>query len=142
MMNKKKTHVLLGIALFLGLLAGCGPRGTPLTGNEREAVLAFSEAKTDNLLAGMNANDYAAFSQDFDQEMSNAMTLPQFNAMKKDRDSKLGLYISRQVNSVLQTGDFYLVIYDAKFEKEAVVTVRMVFRIAEPHKVSGLWFNK
>jgi hypothetical protein len=142
MRNKKKTHILLGIALLLGLLAGCGPRGTPLTGNEREAVLAFSEAKTDNLLAGMNANDYAAFSQDFDQEMSNAMTLPQFNTMKKDRDSKLGLYVSRQVNSVLQTGDFYLVIYDAKFEKEAAVTVRMVFRIAEPHKVSGLWFNK
>jgi hypothetical protein len=142
MKNKKKIYILLGIALFLSLLAGCGPRGTPLTGNERDAVLVFSEAKTDRLLAGMNANDYAAFSQDFDQDMSNAMTQAQFNTMKKDRDSKLGLYISRQVNSVLQTGDFYLVIYDAKFEKDNAVTIRMVFRIAEPHKVSGLWFNK
>lgn len=128
--------------IMLGVLAGCGSNGTPLTGADREAVLAFSEAKTDNLLAGMNANDYAVFSMDFDQEMLNAMTKNQFNDLKKDRDSKLGLYVSRQVNSVVQIGDFYAVIYDAIFEKDDAVTVRVVFRIDEPHEISGLWFSK
>jgi len=143
MMNsRKKIQILFVIALSISLLAGCGPRGTPLAGTERDAVLAFSEAKTDNLLAGMNANDYATFSRDFDQAMLNGITRAQFEILKKDRDAKLGLYVSRQVNSVLQTGDFYLVLYDAKFEKEAAVTVRVVFRIADPHEVSGLWFNK
>lgn len=137
-----KISILLAFVLSLGLLVGCGPKETTLTGGEREAVLAFSEAKTDNLLAGMNANDYAAFSQDFDQEMLTAMNQAQFDKLKKDRDAKLGPYVSRQVNSVVQTGDFYVVIYAAKFEKEAAVTVRVVFRIAEPHKVSGLWFNQ
>jgi hypothetical protein len=42
----------------------------------------------------------------------------------------------------VKTSDFYAVIYDAKFEKEAAVTVRVVFRVAEPHEISGLWFNK
>jgi hypothetical protein len=46
------------------------------------------------------------------------------------------------VNSVAQTGDFYVVIYDTKFEKDDNVTVRVVFRVADPHQVSGLWFNK
>jgi hypothetical protein len=142
MENKKKICALFVIAFCFSLLAGCGPKGTTLTGNEREAVMVFSESKADNLLAGMNANDYAAFSQDFDQEMLNAMNQSQFDMLKKDRDAKLGLYVSRQVSRVVQTGDFYVVLYDAKFEKETAVTVRVVFRIADPHKVSGLWFNK
>jgi hypothetical protein len=74
--------------------------------------------------------------------MLNAMTQKEFDALKIDRDAKLGLYISRQVNSVVKDGDFYAVIYDAKFEKDTAVTVRVVFRIAEPNQVSGLWFNK
>lgn len=138
----KKIHVLLLAVLLVSFLAGCGSQGTTLTGADKDAVLAFSEAKTDNLLAGMNAGDYAMFSKDFDQAMLKAMTKDQFDALKTDRDAKLGLYISRQVNSVTQQGDFYAVIYDAKFEKDEAVTVRVVFRVAEPHEVSGLWFNK
>jgi len=121
---------------------GCVSQETSLTEADREAVLAFSEAKSDNLLAGMNTNDYAAFSKDFDQDMLNAMTQTEFDKLKKDRDAKLGLYVSRVVNSVVQTGDFVAVVYDAKFEKNDAVTVRIVFRVADPHEVSGLWFNK
>ena len=138
----KKLHVLLLAVILVGLLAGCGSKGTTLTGADRDAVVAFSEAKTDNLLAGMNANDYAVFSEDFDQDMLKAMSQAQFDSLKKDRDAKLGLYVSRQVNSVIQIGDFYAVNYDAKFEKDDAVTVRVVFRVAEPHEISGLWFNK
>lgn len=139
---KTKTLSMLLAAILLALLTSCGSQATPLTGADRDAVLAFSESKTDNLLAGMNAGDYEMFSADFDQEMLSAMGQAEFDALKADRDTKLGLYISRQVNSVVQQGDFYVVLYDAKFEKEAAVTVRVVFRIAEPHQVSGLWFNK
>jgi hypothetical protein len=138
----RKTNVLLLVVLLAGLLTACGSQGTPLTGADRDAVLAFSESKTDNLLAGMNAGDYAAFSKDFDQDMLTAMPQSQFDALKKDRDAKLGLYISRQVNSIVKQGDFYVVLYDAKFEKDEAVIVRVVFRIAEPHQVSGLWFSK
>ena len=138
-----KKIILLFLAVSLtGLLAGCNSQGTPLTGENRDAILAFSESKTDNLLAGMNAGDYAMFSADFDGDMLAAMTKEQFDALKKDRDAKLGLYLSRTVNSVLQQDDFYIVIYDAKFEKDEAVIVRVVFRIADPHQVSGLWFNK
>ena len=142
MKTNKKIQTLLLFSLLFSLLMGCGSQGTTLTGADQEAVLAFSEAKSDNLLAGMNTNDYAVFSKDFDQDMLKAMTQTEFDALKKDRDTKLGLYVSRTVNSVVQTGDFVAVIYDAKFEKDDAVTVRVVFRVAEPHEVSGLWFNK
>jgi len=124
-------------------LVGCGgSQGTTLSDADKDTVLAFSEAQADNLLAGMNANDYAAFSKDFDQDMLNAMTQTEFDKLKKDRDAKLGLYVSRTVSGVVKQGDFYTVIYDAKFEKDDAVIMRIVFRVADPHAVSGLWFNK
>jgi hypothetical protein len=141
-MKLKNTHVLLLAVLLIGLLAGCGPQSSTLTGDDREAVLDFSETKTDNLLAGMNAGDYATFSQDFDEAMRKAMDEAAFLKMKTDREAKFGQYLSREVSNVVQTGDFYAVNYIAKFENDDAVGVRVVFRIAEPHQVSGLWFNK
>ena len=139
---EKKVSILFLVAFIFSLLAGCGSQATSLPEEDQDAVLAYSEGKTDNLLTGMNANDYAAFSKDFDQDMLDAMSQTQFAELKKDRDAKLGLYLSREVHSVTQTGEFYTVNYDAKFEKDDAVTIRVVFRIAEPHQVSGLWFNK
>jgi len=144
MRNEKSISVLFLVALLSSLLAGCASQ-TPaptLTSDDQAAVLEFAEAKTDNLLAGMNAKDYAMFSRDFDQDMLKAMSQAQFDTLKKDRDAKLGLYLSRKVNSVVKQGDFYSVLYDAEFEKDDAVTVRVVFRVAEPHEISGLWFNK
>lgn len=133
--------LMVGILLVVGL-TGCGSSSTTLTGADKDAILAFSEAKTDTLLAGLNAGDYALFSQDFDTDMLKAMTQSEFDKLKADRDAKLGSYVSREVNSVVQSGDFYSVVYDAVFEKDNAVMVRVVFRVADPHEVSGLWFNK
>jgi len=139
----KKVYVLVLTVLSVSFLVGCGgSQGTTLSDADKDTVLAFSEAQADNLLAGMNANDYAAFSKNFDQDMLNAMTQTEFDKLKKDRDAKLGLYVSRTVSGVVKQGDFYTVIYDAKFEKDDAVIMRIVFRVADPHAVSGLWFNK
>jgi hypothetical protein len=42
----------------------------------------------------------------------------------------------------VEQGEFYSVIYDAVFEKDDAVAMRVVYRIADPHQISGLWFNK
>lgn len=139
----KKICGLLLTVVMVSLLAGCGGSSeTKLTGADQETVLAFSESKTDNLLAGLNADEYAVFSKDFDKDMLKAMPQTEFTRLKADRDAKLGNYVSRKVDQVVQTGDFYAVIYDAVFEKDDAVTVRVVFRVADPHEISGLWFNK
>ncbi len=140
MMRNRITFVIS--IVFIALLVGCGSQGTSLTGADREAVLGFTEAKTDNLLVGMNTNNYAMFSMDFDSAMLSGITQAGFVDMKKDRDAKLGLYVSRKVNSVIKQGAYYVVIYDAIFEKEDAVVIRVVFNITEPHQISGLWFNK
>ena len=141
----KKILVLLLAIGFAGLLTACGgTKETELTGAEEDAVLTYSEAKTDNLMAGMKSGDYAVFSQDFDQAMLNAMPQDAFGKFKQDYDGKLGGYVSRKVNRVMQSqsGNFVAVIYDAVFEKNDAVTMRVVFRADDPHEISGLWFSR
>ncbi len=141
----KRMPVLLLVVLLASLLTACGgAQETTLSGAEKDAVLAYSEAKTDNMMAGMNANDYAAFSKDFDQPMLTAMSEEAFAKFKKDYDGKLGAYVSRKVNKVTQSqsGNFVAVVYDAVFEKNNAVTMRVVFRADDPHQISGLWFSQ
>lgn len=142
MKNERMILITLTVVFAFSLLSGCTSQNTVLTGTDQEAILAFSEEKTDNLMAGMNANDYALFSKDFDEAMLTAMSNSKYDAFKTERDAKLGPYISREVNSVVQQGDFYSVNYKTVFEKDDNVTMRVVFRAAEPHQISGLWFDK
>jgi len=141
----KKTFVLLLAILIAGLLTACGgSQETELSGVEKDAVLSFSEEKTDNLMAGMKAGEYEVFSQDFDGEMKTAMPAAAFEKFKQSYDGKLGAYVSRRVNKVMQSqsGKFVAVVYDAVFEKDDTVTMRVVFHAGDPHEVGGLWFNK
>ena len=57
------------VVLVLSTLVWLTACERPLSGTEKAAVLAFSEAATDNLFAGLTANDYEAFSRDFDSDM-------------------------------------------------------------------------
>ena len=139
----KKIMVLLLAVCLAGLLAGCGSiYGEEISGKDQEAVLAFTEPKTDNLMTAMNANDYASFSKDFDQYMKNTMNQNFFDVFKQDRDLKLGKYVSRKVTKIILSGDYYTVLYEAVFEKDKDVAFRVVFHADDPHQISGLWFNE
>lgn len=131
---------LLGLILVLAV-AACSPQAQVVSGADKDAVLVYSEAKSDNLLAGMNANDYATFSRDFDAQMKGVMTEAQFANTQKQVVGKIGKYVSRQVDRVERTGDFIAVVYSAKFENDSPVALRIVFRANQPHLVSGLWFD-
>ena len=103
-------------------------------------MLAFSEAAMDNLFVGLTANDYATFSRDFDTDMQEKIPATNFAAWKQDLDNKLGNYLSRQVDQVTQSDEFYVVVYQAKFEQEEKVTVTVVFH-ASDHSIDNLSFD-
>jgi hypothetical protein len=111
-----------------------------LSGTEKAAVLAYSEAATDNLFAGLTANDYAAFSHDFDSDMHEELPATDFAAWKRELDNKIGNYLSRQVNQVTQSDEFKVVFYQAKFEQEAQVIVTVAFH-ASDHSIALLSFD-
>jgi hypothetical protein len=144
----KRLPVLLVALSLIGLVTACqkkssGPGGAMLSEADREAVLAFSEPRMDSMLDGWNADDYAAFSKDFSEEVLQSMPSEQFEKLKNAEFTGLGRYYSREVESVVYRSDgFYTVIYYVVFANHNEVLLRVRFQAEEPHQISGLWFNK
>ena len=138
-MIKTIFYIIILVLRALASLTGCG-QGKNLSGTERAAVLSFSEATTDNLFAGLAANDYATFSRDFDSDLYVRLPTTDFAAWKQDLDNQLGNYLSRQMDQVTQSDEFYVVVYQAKFEQEAQVTVSVAFH-ASDHTFALLSFE-
>ena len=131
--------VILIVALGPFLIASCGIGPQQVEGEERDAVLAYAEPATDNMLAGLQTGDYAQFTRDMSPEMLDAMTESQFASLRTMLDSKVGGYVSRQVSRVEKDQDFVTVVYDAQYQDEEHVTMRVVFDQAK--LISGLWFD-
>jgi hypothetical protein len=139
-----RYRIILLLALIL--LAGCSamPKSSPVEGQQREQVLASSEPVADNLFKGMNDTDYATFSRDFDSAMKKGLDEKAFNTLTQTFSQKIGKYQSRQIEKVEQIENLYTVTYQAQFEKENPVSVRLTLRQATattPMQVAGLWFD-
>jgi len=73
--------------------------------------------------------------------MQKTIPATNFAAWKQDLDNKIGNYLSRIVDQVIQSQEFYVVVYQAKFDQEELVIVGVAFHVAEPHAISHLWFD-
>lgn len=139
--------ILVTIQIALFTLTACAPESRPLTGDAKDAVLAYADPMVDNLLKGFNDKDYATFSQNFTDKVKKGIPEATFVKTYDQVTSRVGFYVSRQEQSVIQAGDaetknsYVTVVYVAKFEKDQAVTVTVSFDIAEPHLINGLWFN-
>jgi hypothetical protein len=144
-----KRILVLAVAFALViLLSACqtsspGSGGAMLSESERKEVLAFSEAKMDSLLDGWNADDYAAFSRDFDEQALKSLPREQFEKTRNNEFTGLGRYFSREVESVVQRSDgSYSVFYYVVFENNDQLLLRVTFQAEEPHTISSLSFNR
>ncbi len=108
-----------------------------------EQVRGYADPITEQILVAMNENDYAKYSEDFDQTMKNAMTVAVFDEKNAAIRSKIGDYVSKEFWKAESKDQYTIVHYKAKFTDEpADVTVRVVFQeINGEMKVSGLWFD-
>ncbi len=108
-----------------------------------EQVRGYADPITEQILVAMNENDYAKYSEDFDQTMKNAMTVAVFDEKNAAIRSKIGDYVSNEFWKAESKDQYTIVHYKAKFTDEpADVTVRVVFQeINGEMKVSGLWFD-
>ncbi len=143
-MNRNRILIISLLALLsIFALAACtaAPKVETLEGADRDAVLAFSEPMADNLLEGMNAGDYAAFSKDFTPDMLKAMPESSLAGMKTSVTAKIGAYVSREVSAVQKVDQYYRVVYKAKFEQDDAVQLLLTFTQSEPHQVAGLFFT-
>jgi hypothetical protein len=143
--KKMKTQsIAKRVILFLLaglLLAACGPSNRQIQDDELIRVLAYSAPAAEHIITGMASMDYDTFSADFSDQMKSGITPDKFEALVNDLSGKLGAYESHEVSKAEETeGGYISVSYKTKFEK-GTVTMRLVHEAAEPHLVSGLWFQ-
>ncbi len=138
-MNVKTFRFLLVVFLLVSLTA-CLP-GKAVKGADQEAVLAYVEPLADEVLQGIESNDYALFSQDFNDEMKSGIDESSFQEMRDLLSSKIGSYQSRKVSSVRDVNGTLLVIYTAKYSNSTSVVINFSVTGSEPHQVSGLYFT-
>jgi hypothetical protein len=129
------------MVLSLAGLTACQPQERVLSPQESAEVLFYADAKTTNMMAGLRSGDYVAFSRDFDDAMRGALSAEKFPAFRDDTRAKIGDLQSRKVDSVRQSGDFVAVVYIARFTANDNVTLRVVFRVAAPHQIAGLFYK-
>jgi hypothetical protein len=133
-----KKHSVL---LVLFLLAACSIKSiapdTPAQVDPREqdarSVAAEAEPIAGNILAGLAAGDYAAYSRDFDDNLRGALSAGKLAALKKQFAKTIGVYEAgkRQVNKIETYPDCYKIYYFVKFSSvqaadPVIMTVKVV----------------
>jgi len=136
--------MIVAVIVAATISGGCMEKnGVEVDDEVLEEVREYSDPVTENILMAMNENDYARYSEDFDQTMKNAMTEAVFDETNAVIRSKIGDYVSKEFWKAESKDQYTLVYYKAKFTDEpADVTVKVVFQeLNGTMKVSGLWLN-
>lgn len=142
---RRYTVLILTVLALIALSACAGGSGAAVTPGEQDLkVLEFADPIAQNIMDAINANDYAAFSRDFDSAMLNAIGPDKLAQIRDSLNAQVGDFQSLGTGKVSETeqgGVKYIAVeYPVQFAK-AKVTLRLVFTADEPHKVSGLFFR-
>ncbi len=122
-------------------LAACA-QPVQLPSDQAEAFARDVDPIVENCLIGLNEKDYAKHTRDFDSSMLDVVDTASFPQAYDEVIGVIGKYQSRKLVSVFDQEQFRIVVYQAQFEQDSNVTVRVVFTRADPsHKISGLWFD-
>ncbi|MGP8319333.1 MAG: DUF3887 domain-containing protein [Methanosarcinaceae archaeon] len=137
-MNKR---IIAGLIVLVTIVAvmifgGCVEKNQIDT----DQVRKYADPITENILLGMNGNNYSKYSEHFDQTMKNAMPEAVFYETNSLINSKIGDYVSKQFWKVESKDQYTIIYYKARFTEEPDdVIVKVVFqKIIEEMEVSGL----
>ena len=137
---KKKGITLVAVALTAAaLLAGCA--------GIKEADVPYASDMTENMLQGLNQNDYTVFSRDFSDTLKEGIDEAAFATMADMFSSTIGTYESKSFSQAADTTQndvtYTVVVYKAKYTNEtADVLVTVSFGgEGDSKKIEGVFFN-
>lgn len=137
-MKSCKYIVLITFLISFMIFAGCSAQQPPV-----DEVKLFAEPMTENILLAMNEDDYARFSQDFDEQMKKAFDEKQYNNTIPAIKAKIGQYLSKEFIGAENKDGLTVVMYKAKFSQESSdVIIRSAFSDRNGKKlIAGFWLD-
>jgi hypothetical protein len=137
----KKVFISVVYLIIISALFYCG-KDSGLSKEKKMRIKKIAEPITDKILQGLNENDYEKFTFKYDKTMKSAMTKENFERNREGIIEKVGKYVSREFDKIEKQGKFFVVLYNAKFENEEKVNVKVVLKkYGDEYLVSGLWFK-
>lgn len=136
MQKELKSAWFVLISAFI-LIAGCTVP-TPkvaIPTNFKEVAIPMAE----NLVTGLDKQDYAIFTRDFDEKIVKALPTTAMTELRKLLWGQNGNYQSMDFKQVLEQKGFIVTIFNLVFEK-GNLDMQLVFNAVPPYKISGLWF--
>jgi hypothetical protein len=127
------------VLTVISVMSGCTGKTEVDVGQVRD----YADPITESILLAVNEDDYAKYSQHFDEVMKSAVPETVFQQQNSLIKTKIGDYISKEFWKIESKNEFTIVYYEAKFTQEPKnVIVKVVFQeIAGEMCVSGLWFD-
>ena len=136
----KKIRIAIVIVLLI-YLAGCSK------GVDKGEVQKYADPMVENMLNGMNTNDYQVFSKDFSPMMLNALSESVYHeVIENGVATVIGKYERLTLEKVSKESnkgqDYITTIYRAKFSDEpGDVAITVWFSVEEDPKIETLLFN-
>lgn len=136
MKKLNKAMLFIIIAGLLAYLAGCNvPKVEKVNADE---VKVYADPAIEKILAGISEKNYAMFSEDFDQQMKNALSEEKFTEIV----NQLGECEAKGIIGADNVQGYTRAYYKAKSSKISnEVTFTIVFSAAGDKKVSGLFYK-
>ncbi len=82
-----RAKVLIALLLVVLFTFGCAAKV------DVESVRSYADPMSENLLTGMNNEDYTIFSKDFDDAMKKAIPEAKFSDLIAQVNGKIGAYV-------------------------------------------------
>jgi hypothetical protein len=135
--GKMKKSNLINLLLTILILTGCAAPKPILT--IPQGFQDKAKPMAENIINGLDKQDYPIFSKDFDQKMIEAIPSTAMAEVHKLLWSQFGEYQTIQTRKIFEEKNFYVGVFILIFEK-GDIDMQVVFSQTEPYKVSGLWF--
>lgn len=138
---KNLIRISILVIILSSLLVSCSNVEEPvyIEGEEREMVAAQAEPYAQNILDGIDQNNYELFITGFDTAMLEAMTDTQFATIEK-MIGPLGQAKTIELINVVDKDTMYGINYKVTYADKKV-NMLVVLTKSEPRLVSGLWFK-
>jgi predicted small lipoprotein YifL len=139
----KHMHLFLVVMIVLAVVlsaAGCATAAPVYaTGADKDKAAAAAAPLAQDIIDGIQRNDYTLFSKDFDATMAKAMTQDSFDTIVK-KFAPYGDFKSSELVNVQIISTYYRVNYQLTYAKQTIV-MGVVIPQTGTAAISGLWFQ-
>lgn len=139
----KRLNFFLALIIIPTLALGAaGCASAPAvyaTGDEKDKAAAIAAPFAQDIIDGIQRNDFTLFSKDFDATMAKAMTQDSFNSIVK-KFSGYGEFKSSELVNIQIVSGYYRANYQLTYANQTLI-MGVVFPQSGTPAVSGLWFK-